>query len=255
MTDRWSNPSGGLGVQRFHVWPAGSDSYSHADLAANWDALDAILGIPSSGAAWPSSTGIDGGIYKEIQLAKNGGIGVGTVVSFFRPSTSVPIPTGWAVCDGSVLTSSEHAFPGISGNVTLPDLRNAFVLGADPTKSIGTAAAAVGTGNIDIAAGAPGPQAEGGSNEIIQTVDQMPAHTHPLNSTSSTGDFLRGDPTLPAQHSYGSFGWSFTGGPYGFQPISVSGSIGSTGNGDAMDNRPRWVGLIYICYVLPPTTI
>ena len=28
MADRWSNPSGGLGIDRFRVWPAGTDSYS-----------------------------------------------------------------------------------------------------------------------------------------------------------------------------------------------------------------------------------
>lgn len=66
MADRWSNPSGGLGVHRFRVWPAGSDSYDHVELAQNFDTLDALLGIPDSGS-WPPTTGVNGGIYALIK--------------------------------------------------------------------------------------------------------------------------------------------------------------------------------------------
>lgn len=66
MADRWSNPSGSVGQQRFRVWPAGTDSYDHVELAGNLDKIDAILGIPSAGA-WPPTEGVDGGIYALIK--------------------------------------------------------------------------------------------------------------------------------------------------------------------------------------------
>lgn len=196
MTDRWSNPSGSLGIDRFRVWPAGSDNFSHADLATNWDTLDAIIGVPSTGN-WPPTTGIDAGIYKENLLLQDERIPIGTVVPWFRPNGAAAIPTYWAACDGSTLTSGNHDFAGIAGSVTLPDLRNKFILGANAADANGAAAAAVTDSTIDSATGAPGPQASGGSNKIVQTTAQMPGHNHTFtgnalgsHSHSFTGNAL-----------------------------------------------------------------
>lgn len=203
MTDRWSNPSGGLGIERFRVWPAGTDSYSHSDLTQNWDTLDGIIGIPSSGD-WPPTTGIDGGIYNEVLLLQDERTPIGTVVAWFRPNGATSIPTNWHACDGTTLTSSFHDFPG-GGSVTLPDLRNRFILGADASDANGAAAANVGDATIDTSSGAPGPQASGGSNKIVQSISQMPSHTHtfagnPLNSHvhTFTGNAL--GPMPPHSH-------------------------------------------------------
>lgn len=196
ITDRWSNPSGSLGIDRFRVWPAGSDKFSHADLATNWDTLDAIIGVPSTGN-WPPTTGIDAGIYKENLLLQDERIPIGTVVPWFRPNGAAAIPTYWAACDGSTLTSGNHDFAGIAGSVTLPDLRNKFILGANAADANGAAAAAVTDSTIDSATGAPGPQASGGSNKIVQTTAQMPGHSHTFtgnalgsHSHSFTGNAL-----------------------------------------------------------------
>jgi hypothetical protein len=62
---------------------------------------------------------------------------LGELSFFWRPTTALPIPDGWEVADGRTLTGAEHDFPG-GGNVTLPDLRNKFVLGA-ATGGTGTA--------------------------------------------------------------------------------------------------------------------
>jgi hypothetical protein len=177
MTDRWSNPSGSLGIDRFRVWPAGSDNFDHTELASNFDNLDAIIGVPSTGD-WPPTTGIDGGIYAEVLLLQDERLPIGTVVPWFRPNGAAAIPTNWAACDGSTLTSGNHNFPGIAGSVTLPDLRNKFILGANAADANGAAAAAVGDATIDTATGAPGPQTSGGSNKIVQTTAQMPGHSH-----------------------------------------------------------------------------
>src|SRR5262245_9108077 len=70
MADRWSNPSGSVGVHRFRVWPSGTDSYDHVELAANWDKLDAMIGEPPSGD-WPPSEGVNGGIYALIKALQD----------------------------------------------------------------------------------------------------------------------------------------------------------------------------------------
>lgn len=246
MTDRWSNPSGTIGVERFGVWPAGTDSYNHTQNAANWDMVDDILGQPSDASQWPPDLGLDKGIYKQIQLLILERTPIGTIAPFFRPSLSVPIPTGWAACDGSTLTSGEHNFPGIGGSVTLPDLRNAFVLGADATFALGQAAAAVTSGNINTNAGAPGGNAVGGDNQIIQTEAQLAPHDH----GGETGVWG----TDSEATSVGSFNVM-----HGFESTGEIGdhshSIPSDGEGAPMDNRPRWVGLVYICKVLYTTSI
>lgn len=301
MTDRWSNPSGGEGYNRFRVWPAGSDSYSHTDLTSNWDTLDAIIGIPS-GSNWPPTTGVDGGIYKEVALLKDERAPIGTIVAWFRPLDSIPIPTNWHACDGSTLTTGNHNFPGVAGSVTLPDLRNRFILGADATLTSGTAAALVTDAGIDSASGAPGQSTLGGSNKIVQTTAQMPSHNHAFtgsalgvhthsftgnalaahnhysvdnggnhdfryrNDVVGTGgskavadvgggdgatDFYYGLDLRTSSDSAGTPSGTISSASAG----TPSGTISSTGTGSPMDNRPHWIGLIYICKVLNATVI
>lgn len=246
MTDRWSSPSGGLGFDRFRVWPAGSDSYNHTDLQTNWDTLDGILGQPSSGGPWPPTTGIDGGIYKEIALHTGERIFIGCVTPWFRPDPSIDIPDGWAVCDGSVLAPSDHDFPGISGSVTLPDLRNTFVLGADPTKDIGAAAVAVGSGNIDLPAGAPGPQATGGSNQHLLVESETPSHNHGGGDHTHTLNRQVLQITQAGANYLVNVRDSIT----NEETVNTSGAIIDSFGGDGPhENRPNWVGLIYICKV------
>lgn len=298
MTDRWSNPSGGLGIDRFRVWPAGSDSYSHSDLAGNWDTLDGLIGVPSSGN-WPPTTGIDGGIYNEVKILKADRVPIGTIIPWFRATDASAIPTTWHVCDGTTLSSGSHNFPGIAGSVTLPDLRNRFILGADSTLSIGTAAAAVGSATIDTASGAPGPQTVGGSNQIIQTVAQLAAHGHTFtgNALANHGHSFSGNALGPHNHfsvffdntqvhaagdlqggggrtvlvDFGGFTGATdyfvsadprtssdsagtpTGSISSASAGTPSGTNSTTGSGSPMDNRPHWVGLIYLCKVLYST--
>src|SRR4051812_10163333 len=108
MAPRWSNPSGPLGVNRFRVWPAGPDSYNHAELAANFDKVDAMFGVPPGGGAWPPTEGSNGGLYKlitDLQASVASAIvPVGAMIFWFRPADSVPLPTGFVVADGSTVT-------------------------------------------------------------------------------------------------------------------------------------------------------
>lgn len=267
MADRWSNPSGGLGVNRFRVWPAGTDSYDHAENAANWDMLDEILGIPSSGT-WPPTTGIDGGIYAEVKRAGDSAMPVGAMFPWFRPSIAVPIPTGFEVCDGSVIAAVDHDFDGIATSVTLPDMRNRFVLGADATKTVGEAGVATTSGNIDAAAGAPGPQGLGSSNKHQLVTSEIPAHQH-TGAGAETGwspvvfgwynsnpaPFGDNPPLQPVgatgiqRWGNGGNGSSGAGGWVNMQFKLSTGSGSAAGGDTAHENRPRYIGLIWLIKV------
>src|SRR5574340_1047963 len=182
MAARWSNPSGSLGIHRFRVWPGGTDSYDHVDLAQNWDAIDALIGLPDDGSDWPPTTGADGGIYAEVANLQLTILPVGFVIPWFRPGLATPIPSGFEVCDGSVIAQANHDF-GAIGSITLPDLRNRFVIGANSATTIGQAGVAVTDSNIDSAAGAPGPQGVGGENQHVMTVSEMASHQHACSKT------------------------------------------------------------------------
>jgi hypothetical protein len=97
----------------------------------------------------------------------NAALPIGTIFSWFRPSQAIAVPSGFAICEGQTLTESEHEFPG-GGNVTLPDLRNRFVLGSDPSAS----------GNSG-PSNAPGEAVIGGSNtQNLSHFHEIPAHSH-----------------------------------------------------------------------------
>lgn len=53
---------------------------------------------------------------------------VGTVISWYRPTTDIPLPLGWEVCDGRAWSGIQNAWGITTG--TIPDLTNRFVLGA-----------------------------------------------------------------------------------------------------------------------------
>lgn len=92
-------------------------------------------------------------------------------------ASNAPIPTGFAICDGTTLTSGQQDInPG--GTYTLPDLRNCFFIGADPTKTPGQAGVTVGNANINLAAGAPGPNSFTGENQHTTILSESPSHNH-----------------------------------------------------------------------------
>ena len=99
---------------------------------------------------------------------------VGTVIDWWRPSSSVPLPSGWEVCDGHQVPAGQHEFAGLAAAaINLPDLRNVFVLGADKDKADGT-----GAGTADNAASAPGIRGSGGSQQHTLVTLEIPAHQH-----------------------------------------------------------------------------
>jgi hypothetical protein len=263
VASRWSNPSGSVGVHRFRVWPASTDSYDHADLAANWDAADRLIGGPSDGSAWPPTTGVNGGLYKVVTDLKATIIPLGFTFMWWRPSSAVPIPSLFEVCDGRVLTASQHNFPG-GGNITLPDMRHRMALGADATKTIGLPAVTPATDSaIDSASGAPGPQGVGGENQHVLTIAEMASHQHAGSQTgwsslglhwvNHNGEQRTNDSVWETYWGRGLSGASTTGtGAGGWatgQHRHFLNNLTPAGSNAPHENRPRYVGLLWLTKV------
>jgi hypothetical protein len=188
------------------IWDEGDDAYDHTELAANWDAIDAHDHSAGKGKQI-TSAGLASDSVGNSQLAPNsvttteiadhtiqsvdiapGAIGsteidpdifnslapLGMIVPWFRPSTAFALPTGWHVCDGAVVNSADHSWTG-AGNVTLPDLRNRFVLGAATT----------GTGTTPGAP--PAENATGGAHtRTFNHSHTVAGHSHTVNAHSHT---------------------------------------------------------------------
>ena len=72
--------------------------------------------------------------------------------------THTTIPTGWHICDGTTVTTSQ-------GVITKPNLRGEFVLGRSTSYAVNSSA---------------------GAASLCLTVANIPAHTHVTNETSIT---------------------------------------------------------------------
>jgi hypothetical protein len=174
---------------RFLVWDENGDPYSHEELAQNWDTLHAILGNPSSGNAWPplAERGSDGGIYKLIQLLMIDRIPIGGRMDWWRPADSVPIPTGFAVADGSTVAAADHDFDGINVDIILPDIIDHFTIGADPDITGGLVGGVVhndGTQNLGADGShttTHGHNVPAHSHETFNHVHTVAGHSHEMN--------------------------------------------------------------------------
>lgn len=111
---------------------------------------------------------------------------LGMVLSWFRPTTAVPVPAGWVICDGSTIAA--HDWGG--GPVTIPDMRNRFILGA----------ATAGTG-----VGAATPPAEslhnaattgGAHTRVFDHTHTVNGHSHVINDHTHTTTHSHGGITI-----------------------------------------------------------
>jgi hypothetical protein len=175
---------------------------------------------------------------------------IGQVIDWWRPADTVPLPSGFEVCDGHQVLAANHAFPGIAGNINVPDLRNMFILGATTDKADGS-----GAGGTDVAADAPGIRGVGGSHRVklVAAESGVPAHAHPTNDPGHA--HVTRVMTDGGQHyAYG------TASPVAELALSyVSSDIKGTGvtvgNNGAQDaanshsNLPRFVGLLKLIKV------
>lgn len=136
-----------------------------------WNAVPAKSGsIPTSSLA--ADKGITQAMLADIVVAQQ--VPIGGVINWWRPANTVALPPGFEIAAGQPV--SQHEFPGVAGAITLPNLMNTFILGADNAKTDGSGAA-----GSDDAAGAPGIRGGGGSHQHTLTAAQMPSHNHPEN--------------------------------------------------------------------------
>lgn len=150
---------------RFRVWDRSQDSFNGEDLVYNFDNLDELIGGPNgvSGAsgneyagtasAWlgygdsipslasqaklPGTTNsgyeVQSGrrtLYSIASGLNYNDVPLGTVITWWRPNSNIAIPDGWVPCDGRQVAADQHSYP-LAGIITVPDLRNKFVIGAD----------------------------------------------------------------------------------------------------------------------------
>ena len=136
----------------------------------------------------------------------------GSIIAF---STSTNLPHGWAVCDG---------------NNGTPDLRGRFILGASPSKRIGT---------------------RGGEESVRLSVNEMPSHNHHMNNA---GNHNHGMPTRQDDYNVsGGHGPSFgrDNGHYASRHNTLhSGNhahhIHNAGGNRSHNNMPPYYVLVYI---------
>lgn len=93
---------------------------------------------------------------------------IGAVIDWYRPNAQAVVPDGWHVCDGSTISDAASPFNGLS----VPDLRNVFVRGLDPTR--------VNAGNY--APGLPFPDAGGNPSVNLAHAHNVAAHSHSIST-------------------------------------------------------------------------
>lgn len=143
---------------RFVIWDLTSDPFDHTQLTTNFDRLDSMIGGPngSAGLSGTRPTGTasnwlslgdsandpyNRSLYSIITGLNYNDVPLGTVVYWWRPNPVIDLPNGWVVCDGSKYTNNTtvtppvvlHSYPFTT--ITVPDLRNKFVLGAYETNA------------------------------------------------------------------------------------------------------------------------
>jgi hypothetical protein len=171
------------------VWNLNTDPYDHSQLADNWARVDEHDHTPGKGKLITTAAIAPGSITTDllnasislpgssigssqlvagaVQLQHLGvdvlrqTVPIGAVIDWWRPQTSVVVPDGFAICDGTVVSS--HDF-GVVGSITLPDLRNLFVIGADATKNNDVAGSLA-----DGSANAPGINRIDGAHQVTLT--------------------------------------------------------------------------------------
>jgi hypothetical protein len=94
---------------------------------------------------------------------------LGMVIEWWRPNANFPIPDGYAICDGSLVSDPESPYDGIN----LPNLLYNFVKGVTDTAQIGTTETGIHAHDFDI------PNI---------TVESAGEHSHSMNVDVSLSD-------------------------------------------------------------------
>jgi len=156
------------------------------------------------------------------------GVPVGSVVSWWRPSSSTPLPSNeWMIADGSVVTDSASPF----FNQTLPNLTDKFIMGVSAA-NIGQLG---GANSLNLAH----------SHTVNSHTHDVPWHVHNIDHDHETNDkyAVAGGSLSTHYDIYRTSGLN-SGGWSGATSSSSPGTDVQLWS--ATDNRPAYVGLIYL---------
>jgi hypothetical protein len=192
---------------------------------------------------------------------------IGGIIMWSGSAASVP--TGWRLCDGGTVSRSDG-----SGNITVPDLRNKFILGCGGSTALPTATPAIGdtggaetdTPTITVTVnGHSITQAELPNVSFTGSVTDPghshgvtdPGHAHYLpsfNNTRGAGSFSSLDPSAGNYPTTSATtGISVNSATTGISVSVPSGGSGTahthtaTGSSSAVDTVPPYYTLAFIC--------
>ena len=213
-------------------------------------------------------TGLDSGLKKVTKQSFVSNIPTVPIGSLL-PFAGTVLPNGYLLCDGGEVRISEYSELfgvigytykrlGLRGKNTfaLPDLRGRFPLGRDdmdngntiPDKDDPTIFVDGGGGSANrVTATSADAIGEGnGTEELSIAVNNLPEHTHTLQSASGTQYFAAGSPTgAPDSGTITGYGLSAGATGYG---LPNSGGVDATRHGDAVSTMNPYLTINYIIF-------
>lgn len=159
-----------------------------------------------------------------------GAVPPGTVTAFAGKTA----PNGWLLCDGQSYSISTYrdlynaigtTYGGYGQSFQVPDLRGRFPVGKD-------------TGTFATLGG------KGGEEKHTLTIQEMPAHQHPMNETVYMDAQVRSGQQLYVSDNSGGGRWLSTKRHDNLNINDIA--SGATGGGQAHNNLPPYISLNYI---------
>lgn len=193
---------------------------------------------------------------------------IGSMKAWLRPDVSVALPSGWLICDGSLVSDAASSFNG----KTLPDLRDQFPRGhwnltnanfpSDVSYFAGGTLPAGGSNTINVGH-------SHGTSSHSHTVNShthnhnLSNHTHPLPSYTTGYNVYAGSASIQGfigvgpggtGHNHVIGGSTSSGGASGGQtgstaPGTNSQSPNTGGSLGTTDVQPKYVGFVMIIKV------
>ncbi len=179
--------------------PAASDNMSQAD-----DHLRMLKSVLKN--TFPNLTAP---MTKTEEALNNGVVPVGGIIMWSGAADA--IPTGWKLCDGGTYAKMDG-----SGNITVPDLNDKFIMGCGGTNAAPLTAPTIGTtgGQTSVT-----PTITVTNEAVALTEAQMPSHTH----TATVTEVAHTHTASQAAHTHTVTGAAYTGaGGYGSGVVSTN---------------------------------
>jgi hypothetical protein len=165
------------------------------------------------------------------------GVPIGTVIDWWRPRNTDPLPGSYAICDGSTVTDAESPIYGM----VLPDLTDRFVRGI------------TNPGVLPIEG-----YTTGGADMHAHSVD-LPNHTHSIDHNHGAASFWSGGPDEYVTIWYTSGLWALNLPPTGHWHqtyVDLPNHTATSGGHDptpvastSSSNVPAHVGLLKLCRI------